>query len=205
MSNRRSPEFGVDGIPRLLCWDNAPISWSYQAGVLTIRAAAKTDLFIDPRGMTNATNSPRALFEPAAEFTLSSRVRVHFDKEYDAGLLVLYGGKQRWAKLCLEFSPQRVPTLVSVVNRRNSDDCNHASIAGREAYLRISGLGRSAFAFHYSLEGRQWTLLRYFHLESREKIRVGFSSQSPIADFCESFFSEIRYSDGLLQDIRNLQ
>ena len=195
----------LDRIPRVLTWNNAPLSWSYAEGILMIRAGEKTDLFLDPRHEYSALNSPRVTFIPETPFTLSARAKVGFKQDYDAAVLVLFANDKRWAKLCLEYSPQRNPTIVSVVTNVISDDSNHATVGDRGIYLRISGLGDNTFAFHYSENGSYWHLVRYFHLDAADPVEVGFSSQSPTGRSCEARFSEIEYSNRKPADLRNGQ
>jgi hypothetical protein len=92
--------------------------------------------------------------------------------------------------------------IVSVVNHGVSDDCNSVPVTGETAYLRVAQ-SRTATAFHYSLEGRRWSFVRYFALGSLAGLRIGFSSQSPTGNGCRAFFSEIRYRAGFPVDLRN--
>ena len=196
--------FTLPGIPGELRWLNDPLDWSAgEGGTLVITAGKKTDLFVDPRGEYTADSSPKALFAPAERFLLSSRTEVGFASRYDAGVLVVYGQGDRWAKLCFELSPAGKPTIVSVVNKGVSDDSNSVPIEGNRVFLRVAGLGEGVFAFHYSLDGQRWHLVRYFSLEDAEGLKVGFSSQSPTGESCQSIFSEIRYEKKKLEDLRS--
>jgi uncharacterized protein len=195
--------FVVPGIPQKLSWQASPVSWKYEQGQLTILAGEKTDLFVDPQHAYDVVNSPKAVFSPADTFLLSAKANVHFVSDYDAAVLVLYAGDKDWAKLCFEYSPQKIPFVVSVVNNGISDDCNHVAINGNTVYLRVSGLGNHVFAFHYSTDGKKWNLVRYFSLGTSKEIRTGFSSQSPTGHSCQSIFSEINYQPHFLKDIRN--
>jgi len=195
--------FSVDGIPQKLSWINNPVQWNYQQKQLTILAGEKTDLFVDPQHEYAVVNSPKAVFRPASTFLLSGKAEVSFKTDYDAAVLVLYAGDDAWAKLCFEYSPQKKPFVVSVVNNGMSDDCNHTPINGNRVYLRVAGLGNNIFAFHYSLDGKYWNLVRYFFLTTKKEIKVGFSSQSPTGKSCRSIFSEISYSTKKLKELRN--
>ena len=195
--------FLVDGIPQKLSWIKSPVQWNYQQKQLTILAGEKTDLFVDPQHEYAVVNSPKAVFSPASNFLLSAKAEVNFKTDYDAAVLVLYAGDDAWAKLCFEFSPQKKPFVVSVVNNDMSDDCNHTPINGNKVYLRIAGLGNNIFAFHYSLDGKYWNLVRYFFLTTKKEIKVGFSSQSPTGASCKSIFSEISYGTKKLTELRN--
>ncbi len=55
----------------------------------------------------------------------------------------------------------------------------------------------------FSRASKYWHLVRYFRLEQDEDIEVGFSSQSPLGNACNTKFSEINYSQESIVDIRN--
>jgi regulation of enolase protein 1 (concanavalin A-like superfamily) len=203
--SQASAGFSIQEIPQKLSWINHPKDWKYQDKKLTIVASGKTDLFVDPQHEYAVINSPKAVFLPADSFLLSGKIQVNFKTDYDAGVLVVYAGATEWAKLCFEFSPQKKPFVVSVVNNGISDDCNHVPIEGNTIYLRIAGLGKNIFAFHYSKDGKYWNLVRYFTLTAKGETHVGFSSQSPTGITCASTFSEITYVKTKLKDIRNGQ
>jgi hypothetical protein len=114
---------------------------------------------------------------------------------------MLHADDRRWAKLCLEYSPQEEPTIVSVVTSGSSDDANAFVVPGDQAWLRIARLG-PAFAFHASRDGRRWQLVRYFRLDGGDEPRVGFEAQSPLGDGCVVTFDEIRFEAGRLTDLR---
>ena len=174
-----------------------------KGGGLSIRAGEKTDLFTDPKDGARSDAAPAALFTPPdRSFTLSARVSVGFASTFDAGVFHLRAAEDRWAKLCFEYSPQRTPMVVSVVNHGLCDDCNSVVVPGESVYLRVSQ-GEAATAFHYSLDGSRWSFVRYFSLGSLEGLRVGFASQSPTGKGCRAVFSEIRYRAGFPGDLRS--
>ncbi len=192
-------------LPNPLWWQIYPLSWQLeQDRQLSITAGPSTDLFNDPKTGFIFNNSPQLLFDPEDYFTLSAKVKVDFEAVYDAGVLLIYIDDNTWAKLCFEFSPQKEPLIVSVVTKNGfSDDCNSMSIEGNEVYLRLAKL-EHALAFHISIDGNYWHLIRYFTLsEVKKNISVGFSAQSPTGKQCRVVFSEIRYQPGLLVDIRS--
>ena len=195
--------FAIANVPQKLSWINSPAKWKYELNQLTIVAGEKSDLFLDPQHAYTVVNSPKAVFKPDDNFLLSAKAEVSFKTDFDAAVLVLYAGDEAWAKLCFEFSPQKKPYVVSVVNNGLSDDCNHVPINGNKVYLRVSGLGNNIFAFHYSTNGKYWNMVRYFLLSTKKEIRVGFSSQSPTGKSCKSVFSQISYQKKKLKDLRN--
>jgi uncharacterized protein len=201
--------FTLPSIPSQLDWTLPPVDCrAAPDGALTIVAGPLTDLFTDPAGVVARANVPAALFTPPdPSFLLSAKVAVDFAADFDAGTLQVRVSDDHWAKLCFEYSPQAEPMVVSVVTRGASDDCNHVVVDGREVYLRMAVTPR-AIAFHYSHDGAYWHFVRYFTLGTAEGVnldgvRTGFSSQSPRGQGCAAVFSEIRYREGELRDLRN--
>ena len=119
-------------------------------GALILRAAAGTDMFVDPAGTDPGSVPDAGRFvglPPAGDFTLAAQVRVEFGSMYDAGVLLLHARERHWAKLCFEYSPQLRPTAVTVVTKGISDDCNSFEVDGDTMWLRITRSG-AAWAFH---------------------------------------------------------
>ena len=187
-------------LPGSLTWDIAPFATSYDGSTLTISAGPVSDLFSNPNGDAPINNSPRLLFSPGdGDYLLSAHVSVDFAAMFDAGVLIVYASASHWAKLCFEFSPRGEPMVVSVVNRGVSDDCNSVVISGNEVYLRVARIG-ATYAFHYSLDGAAWSMVRYFALD---EAAAGFSVQSPTGAGCTATFADIRFETRRLADLRS--
>jgi regulation of enolase protein 1 (concanavalin A-like superfamily) len=190
-------------IPAELRWMRDPVGWQDNGqDSISITAGKETDLFNDPQGDYSIDNSPRLVFDPQGDFTLSARVTVDFRSNYDAGVLLVYAYTNLWAKLCFELSPQKQPMIVSVVTHTLSDDCNSVPIDGDHVYLRIARVKR-AFAFHYSMDGAYWHMVRLFSLGQEETFVAGFSAQAPTGVTCTASFSEIAFARRLLDDVRS--
>lgn len=194
----------MESLPDSLLWINDPVDWQLAAdGTLTIEAGPETDWFADPAEDVTKDNAPAALFCTTDEyFTLRARVVVNFASTFDAGVLQMRVSETIWAKLCFEYSPQGRPMIVSVVTRGRSDDCNSVVVEGNEVFLRVARLGRT-IAFHYSMDGYYWHMVRYFTLGSPAQLQLGFSSQSPTGSGCLAKFADIVYASRRLNDIRN--
>jgi len=192
----------IPNLPRPLYWLNQPESWDLSAdGQLTITSPATSDWFIDPQGAVNVSGAPVLLLPTSGPCLLSAQVSVNHVSTYDAGVLMVYESPLAWAKLCLELSPQGLATVVSVVTKGVSDDCNAFAVDG-PMYFRVSRLER-AYAFHVSREGSKWDLIRYFALEVNQKAQMGFLAQSPTGDGCTASFKDIHFEPRLLADIRS--
>jgi len=183
----------IAGLPGPLNWQNTPRSWNIDSkNVLSISARLKTDWFVDPFDGSVANSAPILLFTPGSDYVLSARVTVKFASKWDAGALMVMGDDHHWAKLSFEFSPDRKPTLVTVVTRGLSDDCNSMNLTEDSVYLRIAKSGRT-YVFYFSTDGQNWQILRTFSLDTELPVRAGFESQSPAGPGAVAEFSTITY------------
>ena len=199
-----SPELTVPWLPfPLTAEGHPPCEHRIQDGALVLMAAPRTDMFADPADPGRVLDTGRLVgLPPTGDYTLTARVSVDFTSTYDAGVLVLYEGERRWAKLCFELSPQRKPMAVTVVTRGTSDDCNSFEVAGHSLWLRITSAGQ-AWAFHASTDRNWWQLLRYFSLGASDLVKVGFLAQSPTGDGCTASFDHITLRRGAPADLRD--
>jgi uncharacterized protein len=140
----------------------------------------------------SGTLPPILLFTPDSDYVLSARVALKFDTKWDAGALMLWGDDHHWAKLSFEFSPDKKPTLVTVVTRGLSDDCNSVSVNGDSVYLRIAKSGQT-YVFYFSVDEQNWQILRTFRLDTELPIRAGFEAPSPAGSGAVAKFSSITY------------
>jgi uncharacterized protein len=157
--------YRVPGLPFPLVADGAPASAiEVDGGTITLTSGPKSDLFIDPAGDGSGPDTGRFLgAPPAGDFTLRARASAGLHATFDAAVLLVYASGAAWAKLCLEYSPQGRPTVVTVVNRGTSDDTNCFEAEAASIRLRITRSGR-AWAVHASADGSYWRLVRYFAL-----------------------------------------
>jgi uncharacterized protein len=183
----------IPNLPGALNWQNKPRSSNLDGNnVLTIASNPKSDWFVDPFDGTVANNAPILSFSPGSDYVLSTRVTVKFATKWDAGALMLMGDDHHWAKLSFEYSPDRKPTLVTVVTRGLSDDCNSMAVSGSSVYLRIAKSG-GTYVFYFSINGQNWQILRTFSLDTELPVRAGFESQSPAGAGAVASFSAITY------------
>ena len=191
----------VNGLPSDLKWQNAPLGWHVEHGSeLTIHSGKQTDWFVDPFDGTIHNTAPMLLFVPGDDYVFNAKVRVGFNAKWDAGALMVWADEHHWAKLSFELSPDKQPTMVTVVTRGLSDDCNSIPISGNIVYLQIAKSG-PAYAFYSSSDGKSWQVLRVFSLGEGVRPRVGFESQSPVGDGTEVIFSGIHYSPKKIADL----
>jgi regulation of enolase protein 1 (concanavalin A-like superfamily) len=179
---------------------HGPVAAEADGGRLTISAGPHTDLFVPPGGAAPVLTAPALMGETAGDFTLAASVSVDLAATFDAGALLLWSDATAWAKLALERSPEGRPTVVSVVTRGRSDDCNSVGLPDGSARLRVARLGE-ACAFHLRV-GERWELVRHFTL-GPVKLAAGFLAQSPTGDGCAAEFDLIELQARRLDDVRS--
>lgn len=194
-------EPSLNGLPGKLSWKNSPSSWHIDAGrELKISAGAKTDWFVDPFDNKVANTAPMLLFVPGQDYVLSAKVNVDFRSKWDAGAFMVWADDRHWAKLSFELSPDKQPTMVTVVTRGLSDDCNSIAISGNQVFLQVARTGNT-YVFYSSADGHDWKILRTFALDSSLKPMIGFEAQSPAGAGTDVAFSEIHYSATRIKNI----
>lgn len=182
--------------------------WSIDGDRIVVTAKPRSDLFIDPSGEPGSAagtslDATTLLGDPPpGDFLFSARVRTDFGDTFDAGVLMLWADDSHWAKLCFEQSPAGRAMVVSVVTRGVSDDANSFVVEGDHAWLRIARIGR-AFAFHASLTGESWELVRVFALGETGDAKVGFEGQSPVGEGCRVMFDDVSFETRTLADLRD--
>ncbi len=174
---------------------------------LRLNAGCRTDWFFPPDGRGRRDNVIQASMvtsEPV--FTLSARVSVDFADTYDAGALFARTADDSWAKLAFEYSAEHRPTIVSVVTRGTSDDCDGPSLKSEHVWLRIHRNGRT-LAFHYSDDGQFWHFARFFGIEGLDggTLELGFGAQAPKGPGTVARFTDARFGTEAIPDLRNGQ
>jgi uncharacterized protein len=184
---------------------NSPIdAHSNPDGSLFIKAPGKTNLFNYPASAWIDHSAPMALFEPKGDFIFTARVSATFKNVYDVCALVIYENERSWAKLCFENSADKEATVVSVVTRGSSDDCNSSVISEPYVYMAICRKG-AEYSFHYSMDGKTWKLVRHFSLDTKSPIQLGFAVHAYCDEPVSGIFSEITYSESAPGNMRLLR
>lgn len=186
-----------------LDWRVAPTGPFEVAGSsVSFAAGPRSDLFVDPGGADAQAGAPLLLAQPGGDFRLSARVSATLAATYDAAALVVWASPSAWGKLALEYSPQREPTIVSVVTRDVSDDANGFVVEDPVVWLRISRRGETV-AFHASVDGLWWSLVRYFTFPGAADASAGFLVQSPTGEGAQGRFDQVEWSDEPLRELRD--
>ncbi|MBQ8201557.1 MAG: DUF1349 domain-containing protein [Clostridia bacterium] len=153
---------------------------------IEIYAPAETDFFcnhsaVSEEGITPASlyNAPFYYTEIEGNFVLRVKVSHDFKDTYDSASIMVMHDMSHWAKACFELTDFGTHAAVSVVTKNESDDANGCNLQGNSAWLQICREGQS-FAFHYSVDGENFYMMRFFHLPVDKKVKVGLLAQAPL-------------------------
>lgn len=176
----------------------------FEGNDVVIEAGPNTDWFFDPRGTAKLRNVPLvALSIETPVFALQAKVKADFGSRFDGGTIFVQASDDAWAKIAFEYSPRHVPTIVSVVTKEVSDDCDGPSFEEEAVHLRLSAQD-GAFALHFSETGNDWRFLRWFSLpHGAGPLTIGLSAQSPLGKGCRVRFSDIKLSHAPIVDLRD--
>lgn len=179
-------------------------TFSIVGGSVEIEALGGTNYFVSPDGSMPELNAPSLEFATDSPvFVLQAKVTAALGTIYDAGGLIIRTAAGQWAKLVYELSALNDPTIVSVVTRDTSDDCNSEEPGTDSVYLRIHK-DDNLVAFHWSLDGRFWKMVRIFALGSADDaFSVGLLAQAPLGQPCRVKFDEIATSSVRIENLRN--
>ncbi|MDN3354638.1 DUF1349 domain-containing protein [Actinomadura sp. DC4] len=196
-------QVAVPRIPVSLRWDGGPAnSYLLKDDGLTIEAGPNTDLFINPQRTAEALDAPHLVACAQGDFQLSARVRAGLLQSSDAGGLLVWLNDRAWAKFALEMSAQGEAEIVSVVTRGASDRASGFVVPGDHVWLRIARVG-AAYAFHASLDGVYWRLIRHFALYATDEPSYGFFAQSPTGAGCSATFDRVAFEAKSLDQLRD--
>lgn len=165
-----------------------------------------TDLFIDPNEgkLTKATAKILLTeIDNSKPFTFSGRLKPGFTENglYNAANLMIVANDTLWQKLCFEQDERGKHRVVTVRTVGTSDDNNHEVIEQDNIYYKISS-DTHTIASYYSLDGKEWQMVRLYKNDYPKELFIGICSQAPVHGECVSEFSELSLSTDNVSDFR---
>lgn len=188
--------------------------WLNESGIkitenkIVITAPAKTDFFcgsideceegILPESLCNA---PYYYTEIDGDFVLTVKVSHDFKDTYDSASVMVMKDPKCWAKCCFELTDFGTHAVVSVVTKGDSDDANGCNLEGNTAWLRICRV-KNNFAFHYSADGENFYMMRFFHMPAEPIVKVGLLAQAPTGSGGERIYENLSIVKKTVKNIR---
>lgn len=175
-------------------------------GALEFRCAEGLDYFCDPNEGKLSNNTLPVLMIPTDNtkpFTLTAKVTPEFTAEglYNAADLFVYVNDTLWQKLAFEQDEYGNHRIVSVRTQGTSDDNNHDKIDAQSVYMKISS-DTQTIASYYSLDKKEWHMVRLYRNYYPDQIYLGISSQCPQRGGCTSRIEEVTLSHDNVGDFR---
>lgn len=177
--------------------------YSWQDGQLVVVSGGKTDFFNSPDGAEPVASAPLLLKEldNSRPFTFTVAVEPSFTQTYDAGAVYLFHDRMLWQKMAYEMDERGNKRIVTVRTVNTSDDNNHDVVLRERVYMKISSDTKNV-GFYYSLDGKEWQLVRLYRNEYPAKIYIGISSQSPLGNGISARFSHFDFSESAIENFR---
>ena len=193
----------VAGVEFTRCLNKASSLVAVENDQLILKSNAKTDYFNEPDGTMSISNAPLLLLkiDNSKPFTFTAKVTPTFMETYDAGALYIYSNKDSWFKFAFERDERANTRAVTVRTMETSDDNNHDVIDSTSMFMKISSDTKN-IGFYYSLDQKNWQLVRLFRNEYPEETWIGVSSQSPLGKGTTSTFEAFSFTLNTIKDFR---
>ena len=169
------------------------------------KAGEKSDYFSDPDGKLSNTSAPMLLskVDNTKPFTLTTKVTPEFTEKglYNAGVLYIYVNDSFYQKFCFEQDERGNHRIVTVRTMGTSDDNNHDVVKQPSVFMKISSDTKTV-ASYYSLDKKNWQMVRLYKNNYPKEIWMGISTQCPVDKGTQSVFEEINLEEKSVSDFR---
>lgn len=175
-------------------------------GIIYFTSPENTDLFNDPDEGKLTQATAKILFAEVDNnkpFTFQARIKPGFTPGglYHQGSIVVMANDTLYQKFCFEQDERGKHRVVTVRTIGTSDDNNHEVMTQDYIYYKISS-DTKTIASYYSMDGKEWQLVRLYRNSYPKDLKVGISSMAPQKDVCVSEFSELRLTTNTVEDFR---
>lgn len=172
-------------------WLNEPLIWNEQNGLIEVTSEQNTDFWRTTHYGFIRDNGHFYFEEVRGNFIAKVKVSGKYQELYDQAGLMVRLNKENWLKCGIELV-EGVQQVSAVVTRDYSDwsivpmPSNPASI-----WLQVTRKD-SAIEIHYSIDNKQYTMLRMAYLTSVETVEVGIMCASPKGQGFTTVFAELK-------------
>ena len=176
-------------------------------GKIMVYATPKSDFFCggdeqDEFTPPTKTNAPFYYTDVTGDFVLRVKVSHDFLYTYDSSSVLVMIDENNWAKICFEATDFNTHAAVSVITKDGlSDDANGCNIEGNAAWLQIVR-AKNAFGFQYSVNGKDFYMMRFFKMNAGKTVKVGLLAQSPLGEGGERYYEDLTIENKTVKDVR---
>ncbi len=175
-------------------------------GSLEFRCGEQKDFFCDPNGKLSNNTAPILLtkVDNSKPFTLIAKVTPGFTATgtYNAATLFVFSNDTLWQKFAFEQDERGMHRIVTVRTAGTSDDNNHDVVTAPSVYLKISSDAQT-IASYYSLDKKEWQMVRLYKNSYPKEIWVGICNQCPMDKGSSSLFEEVTLEQSSVGDFRS--
>ena len=139
--------------------------------------------------------------EVSGDFVMRVKVSLDFKDIYDSSSIMVMQDSKHWAKACFELTDFNIHAVVSVVTKEDSDDANGCNIETDSVWLQVCRVGQS-FAFHYSTDGENFYMMRFFNLPVGETVKAGLLAQAPTGNGGIRVYENLTIENRTVKNIR---
>lgn len=174
-------------------WYNEPPSWHEQPGVITVTSGAKTDFWRQTHYGFIRDNGNFYHQLVTGDFTAVVKITGQYQALYDQAGLMIRQDEMTWLKCGIEFvdGVQHVSAVVtrdysdwSVIPLPNNPDSLWLWLTRKGGTVQVQ----------YSLDDKQYTMLRMAYLTPHETVSVGVMCASPDGNGFSTTFEGFKYN-----------
>lgn len=159
-------------------WFNEPPAWGIQGDIITITSGAKTDFWRETHYGFIRDNGNFLYQQVTGDFVVEVKVSGAYHELYDQAGIMVRLDEKTWLKCGIEFVEGT--QQVSAVITRDYSDWSVMPIPQNPTSIWMRVMRRNtAVEVQYSLDGKQYTMLRLGYLTSAETLNVGLMCASP--------------------------
>lgn len=175
-------------------------------GVLEFMCDAKRDFFCNPDNEKYSKYTAPILLteiDNSQPFTITAKVTTGFTATgtYNAADLFVFANDTLWQKFAFEQDERGKHRIVTVRTNGTSDDNNHDEIATASVYMKISSNTR-VIASYYSLNKKDWQMVRLYKNYYPTKLWVGLCNQCPVRGGSVSLFEDVTLEQNCVKNLR---
>ena len=185
-----------------MTWFNEPEAWSVTNATLTMRVTGQSDYWrISHYGFT-VDDGPFLYAERGGEFEAKIKVKGAYKDRFDQAGLMLRIDHENWIKAGIEFVDGHYN--VSAVVTHGKSDWSVIKLEKPVDAIWIKAVRRrDAVELFYSLDDREYTMMRNAWFQDNVPVRVGPVAAAPDGQGFEAVFSD--FSVKHLPDARRLE
>lgn len=172
-------------------WYNEPPQWRSLPNSLHLTTGAQTDFWRETHYGFIRDNGHFYFATVTGDFTVGVKITGQYRVLYDQAGIMVRENETTWLKCGIEFVEDI--QNVSAVVTRNYSDWSVVPLLQPPISLWLKVQRRAeTIEIQYSLDGKQYQLLRLAYLTPTETLQVGLMAASPQGEGCEITFEEFK-------------